>query len=348
MNGFREGRSPDVLAVADGTPVVTEVDGSPTPWPAVAAAADPRVPIVFAGAGTTKGASVPDGTTLDRIAPTVAEALGFEREHPEVRSGKAVAGVADGRRPRLVLLVGWRGVGSSELENHMNDWPFLSIVARRWRRDARRGRRIVAARPGRDAHDDRDRRSAVAARHHRLVRPERRGAGRAGVRARRAGADHRDARRRSRRRGPFDARWAGGDRRARSRDRRRPLVPGRGPGRRGDRRQRDRAALGPGASHDGLRSGRRPRRPRGRARRADPFDGSVDARDRDRGRARHVGLHAGRRGGHRFARGGPARGPGSRDWSPPSRTPFLETRRRSPPPSPAACSWTRPCCATSR
>jgi hypothetical protein len=128
VNGFREGRSPDVLAVADGTPVVTDVDASPTPWPAVAAAADPRVPIVFAGAGTTKGASVPDGTTLDRIAPTVAEALGFEREHPEVRSGKAVAGVADGRRPRLVLLVGWKGVGSSELENHMNDWPFLSTL----------------------------------------------------------------------------------------------------------------------------------------------------------------------------------------------------------------------------
>jgi hypothetical protein len=128
VNGFREGRSPDVLAVADGTPVVTDVDGSPTPWPAVAAAADPRVPIVFAGAGTTKGASVPDGTTLDRIAPTVSEALGFERAFPEVRSGTAVPGVADGRRPRLVLLVGWKGVGSSELENHMNDWPFLSTL----------------------------------------------------------------------------------------------------------------------------------------------------------------------------------------------------------------------------
>jgi hypothetical protein len=128
VNGFREGRSPDVLAVADGTPVVTDLDGARTPWPAVAAAADPRVPIVFAGAGVTAGASVPDGTTLDRIAPTVSEALGFEREHPEVRSGKAVAGVADGRHPRLVLLVGWKGVGSSELEHHMNDWPFLSML----------------------------------------------------------------------------------------------------------------------------------------------------------------------------------------------------------------------------
>jgi Type I phosphodiesterase / nucleotide pyrophosphatase len=128
VNGFREGRSPDVLAVADGTPVVTDVDGLRTPWPAVAAATDPRVPIVFAGAGVTAGANVPDGTTLDGIAPTVSEALGLEREHPEVRSGTAVTGVADGRRPRLVLLVGWKGVGSSELETHSNDWPFLSSL----------------------------------------------------------------------------------------------------------------------------------------------------------------------------------------------------------------------------
>ena len=128
VNGFREGRSPDVLAVADGTPVVTDVDGARTPWPAVAAATDPRVPIVFAGAGVSTGASVPDGTTLDRVAPTVSEALGFERAFPEVRSGTAVPGVADGRRPRLVLLVGWKGVGSSELETHMNDWPFLSSL----------------------------------------------------------------------------------------------------------------------------------------------------------------------------------------------------------------------------
>ncbi len=105
MNGFREGRSPDVLAVADGTPVVTDVDGARTPWPAVAAATDPRVPIVFAGAGVTTGANVPDGTTLDGVAPTVSEALGFERTHPEVRSGTAVAG----RRRRRAAASGSAG-----------------------------------------------------------------------------------------------------------------------------------------------------------------------------------------------------------------------------------------------
>jgi hypothetical protein len=127
-NGFREGRSPDVLGVADGTPVYTDVDGQRMPWPATGTFTDPRVPIVFAGAGVASDTSVPDGTTLDRVAPTVSDILGFERDHPEVRSGTAVAGVANGERPRLVLLVGWKGVGSSELENHPQAWPFLSSL----------------------------------------------------------------------------------------------------------------------------------------------------------------------------------------------------------------------------
>jgi hypothetical protein len=128
VNGFREGRSPDVLGVADGTPVFTDVEGLRMPWPATGMFTDPRVPIVFAGAGVTSGASVPNGTTLDRVAPTVSDILGLERDHPEVRSGTAVAGVANGERPRLVLLVGWKGVGSSELDNHPQDWPFLTSL----------------------------------------------------------------------------------------------------------------------------------------------------------------------------------------------------------------------------
>jgi hypothetical protein len=127
-NGFREGRSPDALGVAEGTPVFTDVVGLRTPWPATGAFTDPRVPIVFAGAGVASDTSVPDGTTLDRVAPTVSNILEFERDHPEVRSGTAVAGVANGERPRLVLLVGWKGVGSSELENHPQNWPFLSLL----------------------------------------------------------------------------------------------------------------------------------------------------------------------------------------------------------------------------
>ena len=128
VNGFREGRSPDVLGVADGTLVYTDLEGLRMPWPAAGTLTDTRVPIVFAGAGVTSGASVPNRTTLDRVAPTVSEILGFEREHPEVRSGTEVAGIANGEPPSLVLLVGWKGVGSSELENHPQEWPFLSSL----------------------------------------------------------------------------------------------------------------------------------------------------------------------------------------------------------------------------
>jgi hypothetical protein len=127
-NGFRDGRSPDVLGVAAGTPFYTEVAGLRTPWPATGASADPRVPLVFAGAGVTRGAGVPDGTTLDRVAPTVSDILGFERDHSEVRSGTSIAGVTDGERPRLVLLIAWKGVGSADLDARMGDWPFLSSL----------------------------------------------------------------------------------------------------------------------------------------------------------------------------------------------------------------------------
>ena len=127
-SGFREGRSPDVLGVVAGTPVYADVDGLRTPWPDTGASTDPRVPMVFAGAGVADGGTVPNMTTLDRVAPTVSDVLGFERGHPEVRSGTSIAGIAGGERPRLVLLIAWKGVGSSELEARPDGWPFLSSL----------------------------------------------------------------------------------------------------------------------------------------------------------------------------------------------------------------------------
>jgi len=41
--------------------------------------------------------------------------IGLERRHPGVRSGEAIPGVATGERPRLVLEIVWKGVGSGEL-----------------------------------------------------------------------------------------------------------------------------------------------------------------------------------------------------------------------------------------
>jgi hypothetical protein len=129
VNGFREGRSPDVIGIADGTPVYTGSGRARASWPA-AASTDTSVPIVLSGAGVSDGATLPVGVTLDRIAPTVSRILGFEREHPEVRSGTAVPGVADGTRPRLVLLVAWKGAGTPELRGGHREWPFLSSLMR--------------------------------------------------------------------------------------------------------------------------------------------------------------------------------------------------------------------------
>ena len=115
MNGYREGRSPDVLGVANGTPVTSIADGGRTAWPGVSTSSEGRVPLVYWGAGVAR-TELPGGVGLDSIAPTVGEILGFERPFPRVRSGGPTPGVASGDRPKLVLLIAWKGVGSAELE----------------------------------------------------------------------------------------------------------------------------------------------------------------------------------------------------------------------------------------
>ncbi|HEX6231014.1 MAG TPA: hypothetical protein VF029_04830 [Actinomycetota bacterium] len=132
-NGYREGRSPDVLGITSGATVWSEAGGTGVrvPWPG-ARSASTAVPLVFAGVGVRPGVAVPDGVTLDRVAPTVAGILGFDRPFPEVRSGGPIPGVvsdADGP-PRLVLLIAWKGVGGTELEAREGAWPFLASLFR--------------------------------------------------------------------------------------------------------------------------------------------------------------------------------------------------------------------------
>jgi type I phosphodiesterase/nucleotide pyrophosphatase len=111
--------------------VFTEGTGLKLPWPATASV-DVRVPLVLAGPGIVRGAPVADGVTLDRVAPTLSAAIGFEREHPEVRSGTAIEGVSRlaSEHPRLILLVAWKGIGSVELEELAADSPFLASLLR--------------------------------------------------------------------------------------------------------------------------------------------------------------------------------------------------------------------------
>lgn len=129
-NGYREGRSPDVLGIARDVPVYTEIGGLRMPWPATDTFTDDRVPVVFSGTGVSPGAGIPDDFTLDAIAPTVSEILAFDRPFPEVRSGRVVEGVASGAgtTPRLVLLIAWKGVGSAELEDFGMEWPYVASL----------------------------------------------------------------------------------------------------------------------------------------------------------------------------------------------------------------------------
>jgi hypothetical protein len=127
-NGYREGRSPDVLGVAGDVPVYTEIGGARIAWPR--AQPDTRVPIVFWGAGVAGGGALPENVTLDAIAPTVSDVLGFERPFPEVRSGRAIDGVAERASPppRLVLLIAWKTTGTPDLEEQQDAWPFLASM----------------------------------------------------------------------------------------------------------------------------------------------------------------------------------------------------------------------------
>ena len=124
--GFREGRSPEVLAVARQAAIAGGTGfarRAMPPWPSLDLDGA-RVPIVFAGEGVA-GTAIPEGTALTSIAPTLAEIINFERPFPEVRSGKAIEGVAGESRPRLLLQVILKGVGSDDLEAQPDAWPFL-------------------------------------------------------------------------------------------------------------------------------------------------------------------------------------------------------------------------------
>jgi hypothetical protein len=124
--GFWEERSPDLLAVSGPNRIVggTGLSEVVPAWPSTERSGSGRVPIVFWGQGVAT-AEVPAGTGLRDVAPTLASVLGFRVPHPEVRSGRAVVGLATGERPRLVLMVVWKGVGSGDLEEDPDRWPEL-------------------------------------------------------------------------------------------------------------------------------------------------------------------------------------------------------------------------------
>src|SRR5918992_1110931 len=107
--GYRDGRSPDVLAVTGRALVVERApspsDGAPA-WPSLADANEvPRASVAMWGTGVDESVRLPNGMTLDRVAPTLAKVIGLQRSHPEVRSGSVVSSVAGPSSPRLAVVV---------------------------------------------------------------------------------------------------------------------------------------------------------------------------------------------------------------------------------------------------
>lgn len=119
--GFREGRSPDLLAVTSRTPVAAK-RWPAAPWPSIQDDGATRVPLAFWGDGVDPNATIPPGTGLDDVAPTIAAIMGFERPHPDVRSGTPIEGVPSGAAPRLVVEIVWVGHGARDLESIPGDY----------------------------------------------------------------------------------------------------------------------------------------------------------------------------------------------------------------------------------
>ena len=138
-SGFRERRSPDVMAATAALNLVST--GLPTnvrvPWPGAvgtgdtAGVPDTRVPMAFFGDGIDPG-TIPNGTALDSIAPTLEAMTGLRREHLDVRTGEAIAGLAaaKGNEIPLVVVIAWKGVGTPDLERDPGAWPFLRSTFR--------------------------------------------------------------------------------------------------------------------------------------------------------------------------------------------------------------------------
>lgn len=119
--GYREGRSPDVLAVSRapelrGWDRVSDVPAVQTVWPSAGGGPSEAVPLVFWGTGVRRGAQIPPGTALSSVAPTVLELTGDSWAFPDVHDGVPITRLANGQTPRLVLLVVMKGVGSDALD----------------------------------------------------------------------------------------------------------------------------------------------------------------------------------------------------------------------------------------
>ena len=118
-NGYREKRSPDVLVVPREPAFAGWASrgqrGVRPLWPSTEEPPPQQVPLVFSGAGIRPDAPIPDGATLDRVAPTLIDLLGIEWNNPAVHPGAPLPVTSSGDVPKLVLVLALEGVGSEDL-----------------------------------------------------------------------------------------------------------------------------------------------------------------------------------------------------------------------------------------
>jgi hypothetical protein len=131
-SAVRDGRSGELIAVTEeadiaGGSAFPNLSGSPL-WPSLETTG--RVPIVLAGPGVEAGTELSPTSGLDDVAPSIARLLDFPRRHDEVRSGEAAIDSLDPAPTpiRLVLLIAWKGIGSSELLRQEGAWPTLQAT----------------------------------------------------------------------------------------------------------------------------------------------------------------------------------------------------------------------------
>lgn len=119
VNGFYKDRSPEVFAVARSANVEggtgPNAAGAAPIWPYPGKRSLNEVPLILWGDGMKPGFELPAGTGLDQVAPTLASILGFDRGHPEVRAGTPIEGAWKAASPRLLLIIGLKGLGTVDL-----------------------------------------------------------------------------------------------------------------------------------------------------------------------------------------------------------------------------------------
>lgn len=123
VNGYRNERSPDVLAITASPSISGQVPPGPTgaapEWPSLLSPTATQVPVAISGPGIPRRAA---DIRLDAVAPTIAKALGVDWQFPNYRTGIALEGTTNAGA-QLAILIAWKGVGTAEVGSTLAEAP---------------------------------------------------------------------------------------------------------------------------------------------------------------------------------------------------------------------------------